>query len=99
MPKSKRELSKAIGLFAYCTKWLPRFSCKVKPQVELQTFPLNKNAVRCFYQLQSELADATLANVDEIAPFTLETNASDVAISALLQRNGRSLLVKNAQFK
>ena len=42
-----------------------------------------------FYQLKSELADAILASVDENAPFTLETNASDVTISAVLQQNGR----------
>ena len=89
IPKSKTELSRAIGLFAYYAKRLPRFSCKVKPLVESRTFPLNENAVCCFYQLKSELADATLTSVDEIAPFTLETNASDVAVSAVLQQNGR----------
>ena len=88
-PKSKRELSRAIGLFAYYAKWLTRFSCKVKPLVELRTFPSNENAVRCFYQLKRKLADATLASVDENAPFTLETDASDVAVSAVLQQNGR----------
>ena len=89
VPKSKKELSRAIGLFAYYAKWLPRFSCKVKPLVESRMFPLNENAVRCFYQLKSELADATLASVDENAPFTLETDASDVAVSAVLHQNGR----------
>ena len=68
---------------------MPRFSCKVKPLVESRTFPLNENAVRCFYQLKSELADATLASVDENTPFTLETDVSDVAVSAVLQQNGR----------
>ena len=89
IPKSKTELSRAIGLFAYYAKWLSRFSCKVKPLVESRTFSLNKNAVRCFYELKSELADTALASVDKIAPFTLETNASDVAVSAVLQQNGR----------
>ena len=35
--------------------------------------------------MKSELADATLASVDENASFTLE----DVAVSAVLQQNGR----------
>ena len=39
--------------------------------------------------MKSELADATLASVDENAPFTLETDASDVAVSAVQQQNGR----------
>ena len=88
VPKTKKKLSRAIGLFAYYAKWFPRFSCKVKSLVESRTFPVNENAVRCFYQLQSELADATLANVDENEPFTLETDASDVAVSEVLQQNG-----------
>ena len=87
VPKLKKELSRAIGLFAYYAKWLPRFSCKVKPLVELQTFPLNENAVRCFYH--HELADATLTSVDENAPFTLETDVFDVFVSAVLQQNDR----------
>ena len=91
VPKSKKELSSAIGLFTYYGKWLPCFSCKVKPLVKSQTFALNENAVCSFYQLKSELADATLASVDENAPFTLEINASDVAVSAVLQQNGRPL--------
>ena len=82
VPKLKKELSRAISLFAYYAKRLPRFFCKVKLLVELRTFPLNKNAVCCFYQLKNELADATLASVDENAPFTLETDASNVAVSA-----------------
>ena len=86
---AKKELSRAIGLLAFYAKWLPCFSCKLKPQVESRTFPLNKNAGRCFYQLKSKLADATLASVDENAPFTLETNTSDVAMSAVLQQNSR----------
>ena len=69
VPKSKKELSRAIGFFAYCAEWSPRFSCKAKPLVESQIFSLNKNAVRCFYQLKSELADATLASANENAPF------------------------------
>ena len=84
LPKPKKEMSRAIGLFAYYAKWLPRFSCKVKPLVESRTFPLNENAVRCFCQLKNELADATQASVDRNVPFTLETNASDVAVSAVL---------------
>ena len=37
--------------------------------------------------MKSELADATIASVDENALFTLETDASDVAVSAVLHQN------------
>ena len=39
VPKIKKELSRAIGLFAYYAKWLSHFSCKLKPPVESRTFP------------------------------------------------------------
>ena len=41
--------------------------------------------------MKSKLADATLASVDENALFPLETDASDVAVSAVLQQNSRSV--------
>ena len=87
--KSKKELSRTIGLIAYYAKWLPHFSCKVKLLVESRTFPLSKNAIRCFYQLKSGIADATLASVDKNVPFTLESDASHVALFVILQQNGR----------
>ena len=45
--------------------------------------------------MKSELADATLASVDKNAPFTLETDASDVAVSAVLQQNGRPIAFRS----
>ena len=79
MPTAKKELRRTIGLFAYYARWLPRYSDRIKPLVDTVAFPLSENAVDCFRQLQNELANSALKAVDETVPFTLETDASDVA--------------------
>ena len=47
------------------------------------------SAGKCFRQLQNKLANSALKAVDETVPFTLETNASDVALSSVLQQDDR----------
>ena len=89
VPTAKKELRRTIGLFAYYARWLPRYSDRIKPLVDTVAFPLSENAVDCFRQLQNELANSALKAVDETVPFTLETDASDVALSAVLQQDGR----------
>ena len=89
VPTTKKELRRSIGLFAYYARWLPRYSDRIKPLVDTVTFPLNENAVNCFRQLQNELANATLKAIDYAIPFSLETDASNVALSAVLHQNGR----------
>ena len=39
--------------------------------------------------MKDKLAKATLQPIDEAIPFTVETDASDFAISATLNQNGR----------
>ena len=89
IPTKKRELDRVIGLFAYYARWLPRYSDKIKPLVDARSFPLDELAMESFHLLQEELANATLKVIDEKCPFTIETDASDIAISAVLQQNQR----------
>ena len=42
-----------------------------------------------FLSLKSELVNVSLGVIDEIAPFVVETDASNVAVSATLNQNGR----------
>ena len=89
VPTTKKEARRIIGLFAYYARWLPRYSNRIKPLVDSVAFPLSENAVNCFCQFQNELANSALKAVDKTVPFILETEASDVAISAVLQQDGR----------
>ena len=90
-PTTKKEPSRTIGLFAYYARWLPRYSDRIKPLVDTVKFPLSENAVNCFRQLQNELANSVLKAVDETVLFIIETDASEDALSAVLQQDGRPI--------
>ena len=51
------------------------------------TFPLKDEALTSFSNLKSELINVSLEVIDENAPFLVETDASNVAISATLNQN------------
>ena len=42
-----------------------------------------------FQNLRSEIAESVVTSIDESAPFELETDASDIAISAVLNQHNR----------
>ena len=76
-------------MFAYYAKWLPNFFDKIKPLVNVKSFPLDNTALSAFKLLKDELMSVVLYSVDESLPFVVECDASDVAISAVLNQNGR----------
>ena len=45
--------------------------------------------MKAFERLKKLLKEASLSHIDESIPFQVETDASDVAISATLNQNGR----------
>ena len=77
-------------MFAYCEKRVPQFSDKVYPLVHAKSFPLDDDDVRAFEQLKSESENAALCTIDESLPlpFTVECDASDIAVSATLNQRG-----------
>ena len=76
-------------MFAYYAKWFPQFSDKIRPLADTTSFPLDKEALASFNALKDELARVALSPIDEDIPFVVECDASDVAISASLNQNGR----------
>ena len=88
-PTNVKSLRRAQGLFAYYAKWIPNFSDKIQPLAKTKTFPLSNEALTAFNLLKKQLMDAALCSVDENLPFTVECDASDVAISAVLNQGGR----------
>ena len=73
----------------YYTKWIPRFSEKIRPLAETVSFPLANGALTAFNTLKNELGDVVLSPIDEDAPYVVECDASEVTISASLNLNGR----------
>ena len=76
-------------MFAYYAKWVPISSDKIKPLVGTKSFPLDESAIAAFNLLKKYLLEATLHSIDEKLPFVVERDASDVAVSAVLNQGGR----------
>ena len=41
LPANLKSLCRTLGMFAYYAKWIPHFSDKIKPLVNVQSFPLD----------------------------------------------------------
>ena len=88
-PATAKALQRAMGLFAYYARWIANFSDKIVRLKKVKRFPLNKEEVSDFENLKKAIAAATLQAIDEAQPFVVECDASDKAISATLNQNGR----------
>ena len=88
-PRNKKEKQRIVGMLAYYSKWIPCFSKKIQPLVQATEFPLPCDAISAFETLKNDLLKARLDSIDESASFTVECDASDYAIVAILSQNGR----------
>jgi len=88
LPSTPKELQRVVGLFAYYAKWIVDFSSKIRPLAETK-FPVSQLAAESFEALKKELERVSLASIDEEERFQVETDASDVAVSATLNQRGR----------
>ena len=89
IPTDKKTLERSIGLFAYYSKWIPSFSDKIKPLVNCKSFPMSQIAIRAFTDLKRIIGAAVITAIDDKFPFTVETDASDVAIAATLKQDNK----------
>ena len=76
-------------MFAYYAKWIYDFATKIRPLADAKQFPLEGDALNAFVLIKTELSKATLQLIDERLPFVVECDASDKAISATLNQDGR----------
>ena len=88
-PNNRKEQQRVIGLFAYYAQWIPQYSDKIKPLISNVIFPLADEALLSFQNLKSDLINVSLEVIDENSLFVVETDASDVAVSATLNQNGK----------
>lgn len=88
-PHNTKAQQRVIGLFAYYSQWIRKYSEKIRPLVINKSFPLSPAAHDAFNLLKAELEHAAIVSVDQNVPFVVETDASDVAISATLNQNGK----------
>ena len=91
-PNNQGALKRALGLFAYYSKWVPNFADKTEKLRCTKSFPLDKPALKEFHSVKKEIEAATLHSIDENLPFVVECDASDVAISATLNQGAKVVL-------
>ena len=98
-PLSPKSLQQTIGIFSYYSKWIHKFSDKIKPLSDCKIFPIEGQALAAFETLKSELGNVALCNIDEDKPFIVECEASDVAISTTLNQEGRPVAFMSRKFQ
>ena len=76
-----------MGLFSYYLRWIPSFSNKISPLVISKSFPLSPECVDAFEKLKLDIEHSVVGTTDESLPFEVETDASHVAISGILNQN------------
>ena len=87
-PLSPRSLTRVLGLFAYYAKWIHQFSGKIQRLKKATFFPLNHYELADFENIK-KIAQATLKSINKGVSFVVECDASEVAISATLNQEGR----------
>lgn len=88
-PKDMASQRRIVGMFSYYSAWIASFSEKIRPIIQNNQFP-PPEAVRIrLDELKAELERSFLVTVDPNLKLTVETDASDVAIAATLNQEGR----------
>ena len=91
VPSDMNSLRRALGLLSYYSKWIPRFSEKLRPILSVKEFPLSTSAVKSFEEMKIEISEACLHAIEDGVPFVVETDASDGGIAASLSQAGRPI--------
>ena len=91
LPHDATSLKRTLGLFSYYSKWIPKFSEKIRSLVSCKSFPIDSTslAARDFQNIKKDIERSFLVTVEPENQLTVETDASGVAIAATLSQNGR----------
>lgn len=89
VPHDLSSQRRVVGMLAYYAHWIPNFSDKIHSVVHNRSFPIPENVKNAFFDLKDELERAAIFTVDYTRPLIVETDASDIAIAATLNQDGR----------
>ena len=88
-PHNLASQRRIVGMFAHYSKWIQKFSEKVRPLTQNKIFPVPSNVLHAFQILKKGTENSVVSCIDETIPFEVETDASDYAIAATLNQAGR----------
>ena len=88
-PENMDQQKRALGMFAYYSQWIAKFSEIIQPLNKNNQFPISTEANAAFEKLKTILSEATLMPILDGVPFTVETDASKFAIGATLNQKGK----------
>lgn len=92
-PETKKQVRQIVGLFSFFREYLPGFAGTIKPLTDLtskrygERIPFGSTEREALQQLKNMLCEAvneSLAIIDWSKPFSLFTDASDMAVGAAL---------------
>jgi hypothetical protein len=89
VPHNPASLKRALGMFSYYSQYVPRFSDKIQPLTGNPEFPFTKESITAFEDLKSCITHASITSPNDTDMLILETDASEMALSACLNQNGR----------
>ena len=90
VPKSPQALKRALGLFSYYSPWIEHFSDKIQPLTKAKTdFPLTVESVQAFNDLKRCIINSSICCPNDSDLLVVESDASDLALSASLNQNGK----------
>lgn len=91
IPSNAKALQRLLGLFSYHSKWVPQYSEKIQPLLTVSNFPLSSECINCIDRIKLEIKKSSLVSFDENLPITVETDASDHTLSAMLIQRGKPI--------
>ena len=81
-PTCSKSLKRALGLFSYYSPWVDNFSERISPLLNITTFPMARELEGKFKTIKKEICKSSVAAIEDESPFTIETDASNIAIAA-----------------
>lgn len=98
VPQDISSLRRIIGMFAHYSRWIPKYSDKIRRLIDCKSFPVPTDAAKMFNELKDDIAKALLWTVSGDEQLVIETDASDIALAATLNQGGRPVAFHSRTF-